>query len=80
MQMMIKEDPVHRASMDELFNCEFIKKHENRALPNQIISNSLSLDLRPNMYKFYIGYMLNEIVSRTKKNILKKAIIGENWE
>lgn len=80
MQMMIKEDPVHRASMDDLFNSEFIKRHENRALANQIISNSLSLDLRPNMYKFYIAYMLNEIVSRTKKNVLKKAIIGETWD
>jgi len=80
MQMMIKEDPNQRASMDDLFNCEFIKKHENRALANQIISNKLTLELKPNMYKFYIAYLLNEIVSRTKKSILKQAIIDENWD
>ena len=35
---MLQCDPVDRASVDELFESEFIRRHENRMLDNWIIS------------------------------------------
>ena len=49
-------------------------------LPNKIISLDLEVDLRPNMYKFYVAYYINELICRNKKNIMKRYTIGETWE
>lgn len=49
-------------------------------LPNNIISLDLDVDLKPNMYKFYVAYFMNELVCRNKKNIIKRYTIGETWD
>ena len=79
-ELTMVENPDHRASIDQLFKSDFIKRHERRMLPNNIISLDLDVDLKPNMYKFYVAYFMNELVCRNKKNIIKRYTIGETWD
>ncbi len=79
-ELIMVENPEHRASIDQLFKSDFIKRHERRMLPNKIISLELDVVLRPNMYKFYVAYFINELICRNKKNIIKRYTIGETWD
>jgi hypothetical protein len=31
------------------------------------------------MYKFYVAYLIDELMNRHKKSLEKKKIIGETW-
>ena len=43
MQMMIQKNPDDRANINEIFQSDFIRRHENRINENWIISNSLTI-------------------------------------
>ncbi len=32
------------------------------------------------MYKFYVAYLINELICRNKKNIIKRITIGDTWD
>lgn len=78
-QMMIQKDPEDRASIDELFESEFIRRLENRMLDNWIISRSLSVDPEPRLLKFYAAYLVNDILLRQVKSMLKRQIVAMEW-
>ena len=71
MEMMIKKNPDERATMDELFQSDFIRRHENRMYENWIISNKLTVEPEPRLYRFYSAYLINEIILRRKRNLQK---------
>mmetsp|Transcript_34 Transcript_34/g.72 ORF Transcript_34/g.72 Transcript_34/m.72 type:complete len:136 (+) Transcript_34:649-1056(+) len=51
-QMMCVENPEDRASIDDLFQSEFIRRHENRMLENWIIDRTLQIEPEHRLYKF----------------------------
>ena len=78
-KMMVVTDPDYRADIDTLFKSEFIRRHENRMLENNIISKTLTVDPEPMLLKFYTAYLINEIMLRHRKNIHKKTTLFFEW-
>ena len=79
LKSMMQRYPDERASVDDLLNSKFILKNNNRLLKNVILEETTYGVLNAKMYKFYIAYLMDELMNRHKKSLEKKRVIGETW-
>ena len=78
-QMMVKENPEDRASIDELFQCEFIRRHENQMLDHWIVGRTLTVDPTHRCRRFFVAFLMQQIVCRHMKGVFKKQLLASTW-
>ena len=74
-KQMVQERPDNRASIDTLLKHDFIEKYRGGQLWNKLLAETYMGPLDAIMYKFYVAYLINELMSNQMRFFVKKEEI-----
>ena len=77
---MVQERPENRLKIEDLLEHEFIQNFRKGQTTKYILMESNQGPMDSIMYKFYVAYIVNELVCNQIRIVEKKNEIRDTWE
>lgn len=59
---------------------KFMSKYKNNMLKHIILEDTTFGNNKAKLYKFYVAYLMDDIMNHYKRNHQKKRTLGDTWE